>query len=298
MTIGRVVADHWLIAVSDVEYAPIGYGSYHWHVWGLDGARWLVTFDRMDERPIREAYQVASELAADLTFVRGPALATEGAATIGVDGWWVSLWPWLDGRVGDHSTPRSGGDLVDAARCLRMLHDHQRLSRVPELEEDWAIPRRDQLLDLMDPARSVGEKGPYAQEALGLLGANESKVRDLFARYDELVAIVSVSAELVVTHGEPHPGNVVHSADGMALIDWDTVRWAPRERDLWALGRPAEWRHSYGTDVALSTEAMDLYQLQWTLVDVADFVPDLVQARETTPDLDIAMREVRKYLSR
>src|SRR4029077_13351490 len=68
------------------------------------------------------------------------------------------------------------------------------------------------------------------------------------------------SAEgLVITHGEPHPGNIIRvapnaDADGLAaaddaaagatggagpasgaimLIDWDTVGLAPPERDLW-----------------------------------------------------------------
>ena len=40
--------------------------------------------------------------------------------------------------------------------------------------------------------------------------------------------------ELVVTHGEPHAGNVMRRSDGRhLLVDWDTVAVAPPERDLW-----------------------------------------------------------------
>ena len=39
----------------------------------------------------------------------------------------------------------------------------------------------------------------------------------------------------VLTHGEPHPGNTMLTADGWVLIDWDTALAAPPERDLWSL---------------------------------------------------------------
>jgi hypothetical protein len=83
--------------------------------------------------------------------------------------------------------------------------------------------------------------------------------------------------------------------DCLKLIDWDTVRWAPRERDLWALGDGA-WVGAYGDDVPLSDDALDVYRLQWLLVDVADFVPLLIEAQAATDDAEIAMGEIRSYL--
>jgi spectinomycin phosphotransferase len=41
------------------------------------------------------------------------------------------------------------------------------------------------------------------------------------------------SGPVVVTHGEPHPGNILRAAGGLYLIDWDTVGLALPERDLW-----------------------------------------------------------------
>jgi aminoglycoside phosphotransferase (APT) family kinase protein len=36
-----------------------------------------------------------------------------------------------------------------------------------------------------------------------------------------------------LTHGEPHPGNVIGTDDGWLLVDWDTAAIAQPERDLW-----------------------------------------------------------------
>ncbi len=84
--------------------------------------------------------------------------------------------------------------------------------------------------------------------------------------------------------------------DPVALDRRPELRWAPRERDLWALGDPAEWLDHYGHDVALSPDALEIYRLQWSLVEIAEFVPGLIGARQTTRDLAVAMTEVRKYL--
>jgi aminoglycoside phosphotransferase (APT) family kinase protein len=43
----------------------------------------------------------------------------------------------------------------------------------------------------------------------------------------------------VITHGEPHPGNLMVTDRGPVLIGWDTVGLARPERDLWwVLGDP------------------------------------------------------------
>ena len=45
----------------------------------------------------------------------------------------------------------------------------------------------------------------------------------------------AADVRLVITHGEPHPGNLIRTGNGLAMVDWDTVALAPRERDLWML---------------------------------------------------------------
>jgi thiamine kinase-like enzyme len=49
----------------------------------------------------------------------------------------------------------------------------------------------------------------------------------------------ALSTAWVVTHGEPHPANVIRTPGGLKLIDWDTVQLAPAERDLWMVAGPS-----------------------------------------------------------
>jgi aminoglycoside phosphotransferase (APT) family kinase protein len=50
----------------------------------------------------------------------------------------------------------------------------------------------------------------------------------------------------VLTHGEPHPGNLIQVGSRWMLVDWDTTLVAPPERDLWLLD-PAMARSSTPT---------------------------------------------------
>ncbi len=291
-TIQAQLAASWNLEIARIEYAPIGYGSFHWHVRGVGGERWLATLDQIDERPVRAAYELTASLADEFSFVRGPQPTSGSRAGVGFDGWWLSLWPWIEGESGewnDDAVHRSALSLH-----LRRLHDHRGVEPKPVLTEDWVVPGLPRLTALL--AGADEGRGPYADETRTRIRANSGLVRSWLDRYDSLVARVSVEADFVITHGEPHAQNVVRQGDRTWLIDWDTVRWAPRERDLWALGAETLWRDTYGRDVPVSPAALELYRLQWTLVEIADFLPELVAAENSTPDLDIAIREVRSYL--
>src|SRR5437762_1010282 len=64
---------------------------------------------------------------------------------------------------------------------------------------------------------------------------------------------------LVVTHSEPHPGNVIRTRAGLTVIDWDTVALVPRERDVCILQGRADAlaRYCARTGAPLDPGALD-----------------------------------------
>ncbi len=107
------------------------------------------------------------------------------------------------------------------------------------------------------------------------------------AHFDELVREAARSGPAVVTHGEPHPGNIVRGAGQLLLIDWDTVGLALPERDLWmvteddpgAVGRYAEL-----TGRPVSGAAMQMYEMRWSLDDIALAIADFRAPHEQNED--------------
>jgi spectinomycin phosphotransferase len=96
----------------------------------------------------------------------------------------------------------------------------------------------------------------------------------------------------VITHGEPHPGNVIGVTSGpLILIDWDTVALAPPERDLWMVAtRNGDELHQYTelTGRPVDRARLETYRLRWALDDISCFVRDLRAPHRRTPGTEHA----------
>jgi spectinomycin phosphotransferase len=162
--------------------------------------------------------------------------------------------------------------------------------------DDLIVPRRDTALDDLD---TPWTGGPYGESARALVRANREAIVERFARYDGLVPTVAAgAADWVVTHGEPHAGNVMWARDGgLRLIDWDTVALAPPERDLWLVGpRDADDWAAYGRSSAADPAAMELYRLRWELTDLCSYIATLKGPHADDEDTRIASRALAGYL--
>ena len=120
-----------------------------------------------------------------------------------------------------------------------------------------------------------GDSGPYAEPARDLLLAEGKRIEAALAYDDRLAATVMGSPEAwVVTHGEPHSANFLRSTSGaIYLIDWDTVRLAPRERDLeLGEGLAFETYLQVADPPPVRLEARELFRLRWSLSDICAYV--------------------------
>jgi spectinomycin phosphotransferase len=125
--------------------------------------------------------------------------------------------------------------------------------------------------------------GPYSEPARALLAAHAVGLHRGLAEFDRAAARIGggrqdgepgpAGRELVVTHGEPHPGNLLRLPDGYLLVDWETVGLAVPERDLWpAAEQPADLaRYAAATGRTPDPAALAFYRLRWYLADVAAF---------------------------
>jgi spectinomycin phosphotransferase/16S rRNA (guanine(1405)-N(7))-methyltransferase len=141
------------------------------------------------------------------------------------------------------------------------------------LADDFAVPYRDELEAACAPAGEVADCGPYARPVSLLARRHAAPLHRLLARYDALVlAARAQDARMVLTHGEPHPGNTMLTAGGWVLIDWDTALVAPPERDLWDLD-PGDGSildaYAQATGTSPRPSLLDLYRLRWDLADIA-----------------------------
>ncbi len=261
-----------------VEYRPVGFGSHHWTV----GTRWFVT---VDEDPDFRQLEASLRSAADVPVAVAPVLTRDGAPLVRVGRFAVTLYPFVAGESfewgpwRDESHRRAALDLVLAVHRTPARH---------ALVDDFTVPMPPMPMD----------EGPYSRQAAELLTSHAAAIARGHARYSELAARVD-RTRMVLTHGEPHPGNTMLTADGWRLIDWDTAKVAPPERDLWHLAT-AEVLAAYeeATGVRVEEDMLAMYRLRWELADVAEFAAGFARPHVGSADDEESWRLLRGLLSR
>ena len=298
--------EQWAIDVGALEYAPVGFGGHHWRA--LDSRRvpWFVTVDDLDAKSwlgeerdevmvgLSRAYTAAESLREDcgLGFVLSPVAGTDDAVARRLtDRWAVSVVPHVDGRAGGFAD-RFPAELHDELGAM-LAALHASSPAVRPRPDDPAGPEREAVLDLLDAVGEPWEGGPWSEHARAWCVDHRDVIRRLLDRHEALLGQVT-DAPHVVTHGEPHSGNVLVSDGRCLLIDWDTIATAPPERDLWLAA--GGWSgpydeallHSYrrisGRD--LDRDLLDLYRVDWLLSDVASLAGRLRAPHGRTPEVD------------
>jgi spectinomycin phosphotransferase len=301
------LAGGWGFDVAETEYAPVGAGSYHWLVRARDGTPAFVTVDDLDTKPwlgetrddvfalLRRAYDTAVALRdAGLEFVVAP-LRTAGDDTAHRLGpqHTVALFPFVDGTGGEWG-PHVEDARGDVVAMLARLHGTTAIGSEPRVVGVEVPGRR----HLEAALREVGEPwtaGPFSEPARHALAAISSGVAELLALADRLAA--DVRSDWVVTHGEPHAGNVVTTAERRLLVDWDTVALAPPERDLWFVVETAADKNAYAdaTGREVDETALDFFRAAWDLNDLAAYLTVLRGPHTENEDTAFALAFVTRF---
>jgi spectinomycin phosphotransferase len=163
---------------------------------------------------------------------------------------------------------------------------------------------------------SWASAGPFAEAARRLVRMNATMLNRRLDAFAAAAADLAARRHDVVTHGEPHAANVLVLAPGsgrfahsrIALLDWDTVRSAPRERDL-AVALPEEdsadltqalevyFDAAAGNPDSLDGDAIALFREEWALNDIDVYLTELRAPHRDTADTQAGLRYLEKYLT-
>ena len=294
-----LVADWGLHPIS-VRYQPKGAGSYHWAVETGERQALFVTVDDLDSKPwigherhavfdgLRTAYEAAWSLRhrVALDVVVAPLKARGGSVLARLaDRYGLSVLPFVSGVAGTWGQPVSPAVreslLVDLARIHQATEVEPRLAR-----RALDVPERTALEDALFDLDAPWDAGPFGEPARRALSVHAGDVSGWLTELDVLARVLERRAQdVVVTHGEPHPGNLIQTESGLRLVDWDTVALALPERDLWMLDdRSADPFASYRrvTGRAVDRTAISFYRLAWTLSDIASLTQVFRVSHEPT----------------
>jgi spectinomycin phosphotransferase len=278
------LAGHWGLGTIQLSYLAVGFGDHHWVATEAGGRRWFVTVAELAGgwrgaapeqgwADLRAAMGAVVELRdAGLEFALAPVPTRDGAALARLDDDRAAvLFPYLEGTGGTF------GRRLPQHERLALIEMLARLHGATAVVAD-AAPARDvtpaSLPGLRAALSDLGRPwagGPYSEPARQFLAARADGIAAALARFEDLSREAAASGPPVITHGEPHPGNVLRSGGRLFLLDWDTVGLALPERDLChvADSGSAEFaRYCELTGRAVSDAALTAYRLRWQLDDL------------------------------
>jgi spectinomycin phosphotransferase len=282
------LADGWGFDADTIEYAPVGAGSYHWVAADAAGKRRFVTVDDLDQKrwlgdtrdmaceALGRAFDTAIALRrSGLEFVVTPIPTSHGESLRRIgQRHTLALFPFVDGRAGRWG-PYEPDDREAVVSMLAELHRATPLVATVVRSVGLELAGRSRLEAALRELNERWSGGPLSEPARQAFSIHAADMAEFLSLADRLAAGVERrGGGWVVTHGEPHAGNVMRAGTGHVLVDWDTVALAPRERDFWWLSDEPDDIAAYAdmTGAEIDHEAVDLFRLTWDLDDVAEYL--------------------------
>lgn len=308
----EAIDQQWALDLNSIDYHPEGGGAYHWIAKPTDGPECFVTIDDLDTKPwlgddrstvfkgLSAAYAAAVELrwSTGLRFVVAPLPAASGAPCVRFESRYaLALFPFVRGTPGRWGEPVASFDQAGLVALLADLHRSAPTTR-SAIRRAGGVPGRSQLEQALDEVGQHWDGGPLSEPARTELARAAPIVADWFSEFDALTARLADREQLmVITHGEPHPGNLIRTADGVVLVDWDTVALGPPERDLWMFDDDAWARYERFTGHRVDPDMIRVYGLVWVLADVASFATQLRAPHDESVDDKRALVALRRQLA-
>ncbi len=286
-----------------MSYVPEGGGSHHWKVTDASGGVIFVRVDDLDDKDwlgdtrdvvferLGRALATAGALRtnAELSFVVAPSPANDGSLVRRLTSRYaISVYSYLAGvsypfgLYTEHAVRSAAMEMVTAVHSATPIVGHLAPPHVPR------IGRRDHLDAFLRDPDQPWNGGPFGGPAHDLLAPHAATLAEVVRAYDDLVEATSdARSATVVTHGEPHPANVMLVSGALVLIDWDTVALAAPERDLWMVAREDDdllGRYEAVTGHNVDPAIMTLYALRWYLDDIASAVQLFASSHQLTAD--------------
>jgi spectinomycin phosphotransferase len=236
--LARILREQWGLAPGRLCHLPVGFGDHHWELTGDAGGRWFITVAELaggwrgtspaagyaDLRASMETVTALRRAGLEFAVAPVPTAGGQALAPLG-DGNAVTVFPYVEGASRDFGDGLPGRDRLALIGILARLHDATPLARRTALARSPSPASRPALEAALGELSESWSGGPYSEPARQLLARHAARLGRALARLDELARAAASNGTAVITHGEPHPGNIMRSGGRLLLIDWTPSAW-------------------------------------------------------------------------
>jgi len=287
---------HYAISITALTFLPLGAdsGSAAYRVQTADGATYFLKVRTGVGFSLPSLVVPRYFHDHGVPHMIAPLPTITGALWVGANDFALSLYPFIDGRMGadgglSEQHWRALGATLKQIHSDPLTPDLRRI--VPR--EAFIPSRRSVMTDLEASIAGQAFANPQERELTAFWHARRDEIHRLVERADALGSqLRQASAPLVVCHADLHTWNVLLDTAGQLwLVDWDETILAPKERDLMfvvggigsGLVSPREtacFLQGYG-DAVVDPCTLTYYRYAWAVQDMAAygeqvfFMPDL-----------------------
>lgn len=258
--------------------------------WCYQAGPWWISVRRDRQGHFPANYEAARELRdAGHDFVLAPVRGRSGRVVHSAGGRPVVVTEFVESRA-NFRDGLAQVHLQDLSRAVEELHSARVSADVRS--ESFDLPFADELERALARADAGSDTaGPLGSDVSDLVRRNGARIGD----WREEIAVCqercrASPGELVLTHGEPEPPNVLITPDDeLLLLDWGDLLRAPPERDILSL-------RSLGIARPARRDFLRFYELRWILSEVAEYVSRLTSPHEGNAEDLEKRRELARYL--
>lgn len=168
-----------------------------------------------------------------------PLPASDGQLWATLDAWRLILYPFIQGKDG-YARPLTAAQWVEFGAALKRLHTISLPSPIIETirREDFSPHWRKLVERFVARIDRDVFTDPTAIELSQFLRIKRNETLALVAEAEKLGQILRAQPpEFVLCHGDIHGWNLLVADTGaLYIVDWDTLVFAPKERDLMFVG--------------------------------------------------------------
>lgn len=228
------------IATTRLTFLPLGAdpNTAVFRADAADGAKWFVKL--RSGNFLRASVMVPKALhAGGFMQVIAPITAHSGRSWANLPPYRVILSPFVEGSDG-FATPLTESQRIAFGRILKTLHTS---ALPPDITQ--GVPRetfstrwQESVSSFLQLVETQRFQEPVAAETAALLLTKKKILLKLIEHTAQLTRrACSLEAPFILCHADIHVGNLLLARDGAVfIIDWDTLKFAPVERDLMFIG--------------------------------------------------------------
>ncbi|HUZ18178.1 MAG TPA: aminoglycoside phosphotransferase family protein [Spirochaetia bacterium] len=224
------------VSSEGIDFLPVGYDSAAavYRVRRESGAPLFLKITRAEVLP--EILRIPQLLAdRGIPNAVAPIETAFGEPCCAVDGYTLILYPFIEGRSAA-STGMTARQWQSFGRVLSAIHGSGAERAVADVvpHEQFAIPMIDAVRSMVDSIRSGTHNDDLRREFAQFWRRNTELILFCAERAEHYGhALQTIPFPMVLCHGDIHAGNILVDLHGeLRIVDWDTPRIAPRERDL------------------------------------------------------------------